>query len=242
MIITLMSLAHHNIDYFRIHTLRSHLAFRYVPVAVGTLTVMWWRAIMTALARMTQYISMATPDKHENKGYRIHRTLLNEYATTAFNPANVVGVARNGDWLLFICLVLQVMMMILLVPLKASFVLITADDDGWIVAVLPKVGYALISIYAFLIIATAYILVRLWDRETGVKWDPVSIADQIALVQGSNIFPMLEGLEFATPKDCSNILAARSSRFGALRLGYWRHRCNGTIWYGLACIPLPSSK
>jgi hypothetical protein len=234
-IITLILIAHNKTHYLRVHTLSTSLAFRYVPVAIGTLTIIWWRSIMTALARTTQYISMAGQNNHEKAHHRLQRTLLNEYATTAFNPANVMGVARNGHWLLFICLVLQVMMMILLVPLKASFVLVTAGGHGWTVAVLCEVGYALIAIYVCLLLATTYILARLWDRETGLKWDPVTIADQVALVQGSNIFPMLEGLEFATPRECSSILATRSSHFGTLRLGYWMHRCNGTIWYGLAC-------
>jgi hypothetical protein len=189
---------------------------------------------MTALARTTQYISMAGQSNHEKAHQRVQRTLLNEYATTAFNPANVMGVARNGHWLLFICLVLQVMIVILLVPLKASFGLITTGGDGWTVAVLYDVGYALIAIYVCLLLATTYILARLWDRETGLKWDPVTIADQVALAQGSNIFPTLEGLEFAISRECSSILATRSSHFGTLRLVYWMHRFNGTIWYDLA--------
>lgn len=33
------------------------------------------------------------------------------------------------------------------------------------------------------------------------------------------------------------MLQERSSAFGAVRLGYWRHRSTQSIWHGLACIP-----
>lgn len=80
-------------------------------------------------------------------------------------------------------------------------------------------------------------LLGLWNRDTGVKWDPVSVANQLALVQGSNILGGFHGLDFAGPELSVIVLQNRSSAFGVVRLGYWRHRSTRSIWHGLACTP-----
>jgi hypothetical protein len=224
---------------FHISNSQRHMAFRYVPAAVGTLTTLWWRTVITALGRMTPYISMAAKAKPSLRdgdiSRKVHRTLENAYANNIFT-LNIITIAQNGHWLLFISIIVQRLMMLFIVPLKASFLQIVPDSNGWTVIVLPKVGYALISIYGVLFLVTLVMLIRLWDRSTGVKCDPVSIADQLALVQGSNILGLFQGLEFANRLQMNNVLKERSPQFGSLRLGYWRHRQNGTIWHGLGCI------
>ena len=230
-------LGHKNQDGFHVQTSRNHLAFRYVPAAIGTLTTIWWRTVISTLGRMTPYISMAAQASvYERSSHRVHRTLNNTYADDIFTW-NFWSMAANGHWLLFISVLAQRLMMIFIVPLKASFISIVADQNGWTIIVLPKVGYALISIYATLICVATGMLIRLWDRDTGVKWDPVSLADQLTLVQGSNLLGMYQGLEFANQKQCADALKERSPQYGSLRLGYWKHRTDGTIWHGLACIP-----
>jgi hypothetical protein len=153
---------------------------------------------------------------------------------------DIFSLVANGDRLLCIIIIVRTLALYFLVPLKSSFLQILVDnnpDSGWRVTVYPEIGHALVAIYSVLIFLTILMLARLWNYDTGLKWDPVSIADQVALVQRSNLLDMYDGLEFATQYKCAEELRERGPRFGTLRLGYWRHRTNGSIWHGLACVP-----
>jgi hypothetical protein len=66
------------------------------------------------------------------------------------------------------------------VPLKSSFLLFRADNTGWTVVVSVAVGYVLVIYYFVFAGATAMILVRMWSRTTGLKWEVVSIASHLA--------------------------------------------------------------
>ena len=104
----------------------------------------------------------------------LSRTLDNTYADAVFgaDSLNFWNAARNGHWLLFVAGVIQILMILTMVPLKASFIQLSADDSGWIVTVLPTVGYILLIIYGMLLFFSVVIVVRLWHRETGLRWDP----------------------------------------------------------------------
>lgn len=224
--------AHNEAEHFYVHDTQNYLAFRYVPAAIGTLTTIWYRAIAGSLFRMTPYISMAAPDG----SHGARRIIQNDYADLN-GVWNLINMAQNRHWLMLISISVLIIINPLMVPLKAAFVQITPNDNGWTVVVLLKIGYALISIYACLIITVTFILIRLWNRDTGVKWDPASVADQIALFQGSNVLPLFDGLEFALPMMRHKILQSRAPYFGTVRLGYWRHKRSHVIWHGVACIP-----
>lgn len=112
--------------------------------------------------------------------------------------------------------------------LKAS--LINArDDDAAIVT--QWVLIPLIVIYglvALLILAVMWTLRG--QKSTGLRWDPVSIADHLMLFRHSNVLNYFEGTD----------LAEKDSIFEALkplrlRLGYWK-RENGDIWHGVGLM------
>jgi hypothetical protein len=233
---------HKNHGVIDIHTAHNHLAFRYVPTAVGTVTTIWWRTIMTTLSRITPYISMAgkidPSDKFNTNDRRNLRTLHNAYAYSVFTFSiwDLPGIAANGHWLLFGSALIQMILILYMVPLKATLLQVTPFHSGWNVTVSSPIGYTLIGIYGMLALFTLAVLIRLWNRDTGLRWDPVSIADQLALVQGSNVWGMFHGLEYATRKLFMDVLKKRAALFGALRLGYWRHRQNGSIRHGIGFI------
>jgi hypothetical protein len=224
---------------FHIVQSNTYIACRYIPVAIGLITTHGWHSMIAAFARMIPYINAAQPEARGNKDRRLGRTLINRYADHAF-AGDISSMAANGDWLLCITIIVQEVAFIIIVPLKASFLQILVDtsaNSGWRVTVYPAIGHALIAIYVILILLTALMLTSLFGCDTGVKWDPVSIADQLALVQRSNLLDMYDGLEFANQYKCAEELRGRDPRFGTLRLGYWKHRSDGSIWHGLACVP-----
>jgi hypothetical protein len=89
-------------------------------------------------------------------------------------------------------MLLQFMLMLFLVPLKNVFVRLLPDKSGWTVSVSHIAASFLIPIYSLLIVCTASLLWRLQNLHTGLRWDAASIADQIALIQGSNILKSYE--------------------------------------------------
>lgn len=61
--------------------------------------------------------------------------------------------------------------------------------------VLETIGYALVSMYGLLMTIAPIILVRLYDRGTGLQWDPVLVADQSALLQNPDVRALSAHLE-----------------------------------------------
>ncbi|KAH6666900.1 hypothetical protein B0J14DRAFT_603536 [Halenospora varia] len=226
-----------DITRFHLETTQSHLAFQYVPTIIGTVTTIWWRVVYQTFYRLNPYLCFAAQDKDEviggSDGGKNHWALGISSFTNSFEPASFIS---NDNWLLFLYLLVVLATNLTMTPLKAAFIQTAADEKGWQVNVLPNVGFALIALYVSLLVATLFLMIIMWDRETGLRWDPVSLADQLALVQGSNIFSMFQGLEFSSYPDRKRLLGIRGSAYGKLRLGYWRHRQNGSIWHGLACI------
>jgi hypothetical protein len=186
---------------------------------------------------MTPYISMASPldTPQDEKHRRLARTLEATYTDTSalFTPA------RNRHWLYFLGYLSNFILTITMVPLKASLIQLSPDSTGWVIVILPGVAYTLMAMYGWLVFCSLAILIRLYNRETGLKWDPVSLADQMALVQSSNCLAMYQGLEYLQRMECTKALRERSPGYGALRLGYWQHRRTKAIWHGIASIDSP---
>ena len=228
-----------NRQHKHISSSQAHLALRYVPSIIGSITTIWWRAIISTLGRFTPYISMAanrgTPDDHRTKGNIAERALQTNYGSYGVELS--FNTIHNRHQLLHFGQVIQVVVHLFLVSLKAAFVQIRPGDRGWELLVSSKIGFCLISIYALLTLYTLVILARLWNRETGLKWDPKSLMDQLALVQGSNIWPIFHGLETCGRKHFPKLLEKRISKFGSIRLGYWKSRSKGSIWHGIRLLP-----
>ena len=225
-------LGHRPAGVFQLQTSQDQLAFRYVSVVVGTATMISWRVITRNLGRLSPYILMVVgkdvQSRHTTKYRRNRRTIHNQYAdnrlTLELGMFLSISTALDGHWLLFVSNLVTSVLTFLLVPLIATFVQVSPSENGWKAVISDKIRYTLISIYGLLALLTAVILARLSRRDTGLKWDPVSIADQLALVQGSNIWSILSGLEFSSQKDFPASLKERATNFGTIRLGYCKHR------------------
>ena len=125
---------------------------------------------------------------------------------------------------------------------EAAFVQVTPGDSGWEIVISPKIGFTLITIYALLILRTLTMLVTLWGRETGLKWDPTSVMDQLALVRGSNILPIFDGLEIHNRYELQKRFWQKMSNFDSVRLAYWRPNDGGPIWHGIRLVPKSTGK
>ncbi|KAF7889136.1 hypothetical protein EAF00_009436 [Botryotinia globosa] len=146
--------------------------------------------------------------------------------------------ACMGNWLLFTGRITQLASICTLTSLKAAFVGLVPDESGWVVAISYTAGFALLSLYGVLLIITTAIMIRLWGSESGLRWDPDTLADQLSLIQGSNIIDIFKGLEYTGRFQCSAILRARRSTYGDFRLGYCKHHDTNEIWHGVSFVKL----
>ncbi|KAK2592179.1 hypothetical protein QQS21_010121 [Conoideocrella luteorostrata] len=130
---------------------------------------------------------------------------------------------RSGHYTTLAVNLLSVSMLVL-IPLKTAFIQLTRDSTGWGTVVSPAIGWLIVVWYLALSGATLAIEIRLHGKNTGLKWNPCSLASQIALLQLSNV-PSVEacqGMEFDDRRQVVNRLKTWTQQFGVLRLGYWR--------------------
>lgn len=106
------------------------------------------------------------------------------------------------------------------------------------------------GLYLLLISSTVSLVIKLRHATTGLKWDPASLASQLTLLTYFDPYDFFIGLEHGgwhienkTDKQIRRQLTDWGLReFGALRLGYWRHRPPGTVVHGIRILPHRYSK
>lgn len=181
---------------------------------------------------MTPYFSMADHTGNQQDGATVQRSIGLRYFPDRWL---VPAVGYN------LTLLADLMTMIVgqfIVPAKAS--LLTTEmqpDETWTVFVNPIPAVFLICRYSFMAAFTLGITINLWNRETGLKWYPVALADQLALFRNPHTLSYFAQLEME-----DSYLGLKSNLFDGLkfRLGYWdvisAGSVEGVVWYGIGVI------
>lgn len=78
----------------------------------------------------------------------------------------------------------------------------------------------------------------MWRRQTGLKWYPAALADQLALFRDSDTLSYVAQLE---RKDSLQALSKNMFDGVRFRLGYWSRKRPGSVedeevWYGVGVI------
>ena len=84
--------------------------------------------------------------------------------------------------------------------------------------------------FTVLIVGLAALIYCLWELPTGLRWDPVSIADHLVLFHHSNFLAEFEGMETS-----SRDRLYERFRSGRFRLGYWQRGSLG-VWHGFGKV------
>jgi Protein of unknown function (DUF3433) len=193
-----------------------------LPPILGTITAFSWRSITTTLSRISPYMASVSDNSSANKrGSSARRAILARY----FPLPEVYDMARNGDGLLTITWILWILSDFVL-AFKAVLLNTIDWDDYWEANVTAWALYSLISIYGLLIVGLTALIYCLWDIPTGLRWDPVSIADHLVLFHHSNFLAEFEGTETG-----SRDRLYERFRSGRFRLGYWSRGSLG-VWHG----------
>lgn len=204
---------------------------QYLPSIIGTLTVTVFRSAVQEFHLMTPYFAMA-----DRVGDRSGAPALRSVAFRYF--PNMFLFASKGLNLNMFADILTPIVLFLIVPIKAALLCTQQQSDGtWAVVVhrLPALyltgGYALMTL--FLLVIT----VHLWDRQTGLKWYPAALADQLALFRNPRTLSYFAQLE---KKESLEALRGDVFKDVNFRLGYWNLTRSGSkdveIWYGIGVI------
>ncbi|GJD05313.1 phosphoribosylaminoimidazole-succinocarboxamide synthase [Colletotrichum higginsianum] len=185
-------------------------------ILLGTATVAHLEAILLNLSRMTPFILCA-----RKQGATAAETILRSY----FPAPRLRDAWKTRSWMLLSAYFIYYPSYAVL-GLKSALLYESASSDDPYLHVNDWACYTLLVFYS---IAQLYLLVvvaYLWKRPTGLRWDPVSIADILVLFRHCNFVNNFEGSSIADRQ--SMIQELGDTR---LHLGYWR-RENGDFWHG----------
>ncbi|CZR55637.1 uncharacterized protein PAC_05525 [Phialocephala subalpina] len=208
---------------FRLSSENVHMISRYFPSIIGTVTVLLFRQTVREALRMVPFVSMADQKGEENEGSRPWKGVggawfpWQSFTTT---PKNFLSIFS------LMCQFITSFIVSLKVALFASTQHIdpTTNLAYWTLTVRLYPAVILIFGYALMIIYTLYIFCHFYGKSTGLKWDPVSIADYASLFAQCNALQYFAPLELRHDLRPRHVMVKRR-RF---RLGYWTRKRSST--------------
>ncbi|KUJ19635.1 uncharacterized protein LY89DRAFT_716177 [Mollisia scopiformis] len=214
---------------FRLSSENVHMISRYFPSIVGTITVLLFRQTVREALRMVPFVSMADQKGEENEGSRPWKGVGGAWfpwQSVTTTPWNILSIFS------LVCQFVTSFIVSLKVALFASTEHIdpTTNLAYWTLTVRLYPAIILISGYVLMILYTLYIFFHFYGKSTGLKWDPVSIADYASL------FAHCNALQYFAPLELRHSLRPRHvmvphRRF---RLGYWVRNSNeNDLVYGI---------
>lgn len=223
----------------------SYTIWLYSPGIIGFITTVLWRGTLRSYNRIVPYIRMANipvgsaSDSADGQARNVdvptdilERPLIASSPGEEVNVGMLVSLWRAGDYMSFY-VNLTVIFTILITPLKSGVFQLVEDDQGIQVHVSLGFCVAIILIYLWHLAVAVAVIWHLHNNKTGLRWNPCTLAAQMALIQGSDILDRLNGPSKGYPWDL-RMAIRRWGRLGkALRLGYWRDEETGAIIHGV---------
>ncbi|KAF2110094.1 hypothetical protein BDV96DRAFT_584353 [Lophiotrema nucula] len=187
-----------------------YFVFEYLPQMLGMAILLWLFQIQIALQRIVPFISMASDSIH----HRSEAVFLQLYPMQFLLPK--LEHFRAGHPLLGSCYVIF-WLFLWTIPLLASAfnVRYIPSESSWRWLAVQGVIWTVVALYILLILALVYLVIFL-RRQTGLKWDPRSLADIVALLERSNIVNDYNGSETFRNSEFRHQLGGRTDR-----IGYW---------------------
>lgn len=199
-----------------------YFTFEYLPTLLGAIIFLWLIQIQVALQRVVPFLSMASESFHR----RSEAVFLELHPMQFLLPR--LEHFRAGVPAIGTCYVIF-WLFAWTIPLLASAFNVRYDSQSsaWRWVAVQGVIWTVVALYVLLLAALIVVLVTL-RKPTGLRWDPRSLADTIALLERSNVMAEYEGSETFAKGDWDRL------RNRADRIGYWstsnRHN---DIFYGI---------
>ncbi|OCL11820.1 hypothetical protein AOQ84DRAFT_386557 [Glonium stellatum] len=201
---------------FHLSSENVHMISRYFPSVVGTATVLLFRQTVREALRMVPYVSMAD----QKDGVRIGSEPWKGVGGEWFPWQSITTTPKS--FMSVFSLMCQFMASFI-VSFKVALFASTehVDDDTnenyWVLTVRLYPAAVLILGYIMMIVYTLYVSFHFSGKSTGLKWDPVSIADYASLFAQCNALPYFAPLELQHDLRPKHVMVPDR----LFRLGYW---------------------
>lgn len=209
---------------------RRYFVFQYLPQILASIIVIWLFVIQAALHRIYPFLALASGHGSGNSGVLFDTKL---FATTYLIP-QISYLRKGGLWLAGWAIAFW--LALFTVPLQSCLFQTRyfAQDGMWRWTSVQAIAWVLFVLYLILTISLSTLICRFALVETGLKWDPTSLADIIAIFHRSNILNDFQRSEIEET-------VRRPAK--DLRLGYWRRSQHGEdTFYCVADENLPVSR
>ena len=188
-----------------------YFVFEYLPQTLASFIMVWLLILQSTIHRIFPFITLASgPEEHTSTVLHDSKLFITNYLLpnlTYFRHREpVLGFVAIIFWLALFTVPLQSSLF------QSRYVL---PEGVWRWTTVQPVAWTLFSLYLVIVVALLLLLLRFALYETGLKWDPVSLADIIVVFRQSNILSDFETSEI----DPS---ALSRQRPNGLRLGYWK--------------------
>ena len=204
-----------------------YFLFQYLPQLLSAMIIVWLHFLQAAIQRILPFVLMSRTHQPSNNNVFDSVPL---YITNYLVPNTTLF--RRGESLIQFSFVIF-WLALFTVPLASCLYqtrhYVASDQGTWMWTTVQPVAIVLIVLYAFLILAITCVYLRLRQHPTGLKWDPISIADVFVLLRRSS------GFNSARSSQRPGLMGSRPAS-----LGYWESSSNpGTVFHGIAvgCSP-----
>lgn len=157
-----------------------YFVFRYLPILLGMLLLIWLVQVEIALYRIAPFIAMA----NDHPATRLAGVKLPLQPKGFVLPYFGHWRAKQAAVGLFLFVA---WLQLFTIPLLASSFNVYNTDSQWSWLAVQGAIWTVIVLYILLLLATIVLFVWLRKvRSTGVKWDPRTLADLVVLLERSN--------------------------------------------------------
>ncbi|EXF78971.1 hypothetical protein CFIO01_10038 [Colletotrichum fioriniae PJ7] len=194
-------------------------------ILIGTCTVTHLEAMLLNLFRMMPFILCA-----REQGATMGQTILRSY----FPSPSFWDAWETKNWLLMLAYTIYYPSYSV-IGFKSALLYESWDDTDIRLHVNDWACYTLIAFYSVIQLYLIIVIIYLWQHKTGVRWDPVSIADILVLFRHSNTLKYFEGSSIAQRQSMVKNLEKIP-----LHLKYWGAE-DSKCWHGFGIDDAGSS-
>lgn len=188
-----------------------YFVFQYLPLIIAMALLMWTIQIQIAVSRVAPFLGLAS----ESAKVRSKAALLPLHPSGFLLPS--LAYLTSGQLAIAFFTFFSWASLFVIPLLSASFN-VYQFGSTWMWLATQGVIWVVIALYVFLLFSALVLFWYLRGRQSGLKWDARSLADQIVLLERSNALDSFVSYfysdsEYAFRDD----IAAHGDR-----LGYWR--------------------
>lgn len=187
-----------------------YVLFRYLAPILAAFIYVWLEGVMAAFYRINPYMEMTSDDRTLRQAAVFHKLYPSvlllprlSYLRSRQPIPGIVGI------LLFPSAIA--------IPLSSALFTTILRDGMWRYTASLPAAYTLAAIYILALLALLLLTFHLFRAHTGLRWDPRSLADHVALLSRSNNLDAYRSSELLTKAQMKMILRDRADM-----LGYWR--------------------